>query len=135
MDFCRPSLRDQTLFYTLRNGPNGELQRVCEEIERSMNEQRGNNRTVRTVNVEMVEKNTFTFGSLSRSDKVGSETFKSCPVCLFEFSPEDDVLKLPCEHLFHPDCVNLWIRQSPYCPLCRENLTAICSSSDQNTIL
>ncbi|KAH0681680.1 hypothetical protein KY285_021943 [Solanum tuberosum] len=42
-----------------------------------------------------------------------------CSVCLDELGEETDVLRLPCSHLFHAECITKWLQNSHYCPLCR----------------
>ncbi|KAH7282285.1 hypothetical protein KP509_35G023500 [Ceratopteris richardii] len=46
-----------------------------------------------------------------------------CSVCLSEFK-EGEVLRLmpSCGHLFHKDCIDLWLLSNLTCPLCRSVL-------------
>ncbi|TDH64853.1 uncharacterized protein CCR75_000452 [Bremia lactucae] len=50
------------------------------------------------------------------------ENCAECPVCKDSFAVGDDVHRLPCEHLFHPDCILPWLKQHNSCPLCRFEL-------------
>ncbi|KAK6133688.1 hypothetical protein DH2020_032598 [Rehmannia glutinosa] len=43
----------------------------------------------------------------------------ACVVCMEEFSGECEVVSMPCEHVFHEDCIKKWLRTSHYCPVCR----------------
>ena len=47
-----------------------------------------------------------------------------CAVCLTEFSNEEKIRELPCNHIYHEECVYSWFVKSkrPVCPLCRYNL-------------
>lgn len=57
--------------------------------------------------------------------KADSETFlgESCTVCLLAFEKDDEVTVLPCEHLFHRDCIGKWLTErKPACPLCNEEV-------------
>lgn len=46
-----------------------------------------------------------------------------CPICLADFEPLDNVMVLPCRHVFHPGCLGQWLLQSEACPLrCRGNV-------------
>ena len=38
-------------------------------------------------------------------------TCDSCVICLVDFSDGDDVMQLPCRHLFHPACIRPWFTQ------------------------
>ncbi|CEJ85602.1 hypothetical protein VHEMI03821 [[Torrubiella] hemipterigena] len=43
-----------------------------------------------------------------------------CSICTEDFNFGDDVRVLPCQHQFHPDCIDPWlINVSGTCPLCR----------------
>ncbi|XP_069152470.1 E3 ubiquitin-protein ligase MPSR1-like [Solanum lycopersicum] len=42
-----------------------------------------------------------------------------CLICLDELGEETDVLRLPCSHMFHAECITKWLQNSHYCPLCR----------------
>ncbi|XP_077993507.1 uncharacterized protein LOC144447381 [Glandiceps talaboti] len=48
----------------------------------------------------------------------------TCAICQCEYSVDDTVNKLPCEHLFHPMCITAWLQKSGTCPVCRHILNA-----------
>jgi len=60
--------------------------------------------------------------------KVTEEFLKSCKeiaecsVCKEEFKKSDEVNQLPCNHVFHPDCIIPWLKQHNSCPTCRFEL-------------
>lgn len=41
---------------------------------------------------------------------LAASSSNECPVCKDDFSIGDEVKKLPCEHIFHPDCVVTWLK-------------------------
>jgi hypothetical protein len=46
-----------------------------------------------------------------------------CSICTDEFNKGEDIRVLPCNHVFHPACVDPWLLDvSGTCPLCRINL-------------
>lgn len=47
----------------------------------------------------------------------------TCPICLDDFvSHETNIRQLPCRHIFHPDCVDAYLRDnSSLCPLCKKS--------------
>jgi len=43
-----------------------------------------------------------------------------CMICFDEFNVEQSVLKLPCNHLYHKDCIVPYFKEhSNKCPSCR----------------
>lgn len=55
--------------------------------------------------------------------KAGEKEFSSpieCAVCLESFKVGDKCRLLPnCQHCFHAPCVDVWLRETPFCPVCR----------------
>jgi E3 ubiquitin-protein ligase RNF38/44 len=47
----------------------------------------------------------------------------SCPICLDEFEAKQQLLRLPCNHRFHSDCLMPWIKSHALCPICRFDLS------------
>jgi ankyrin repeat protein len=50
---------------------------------------------------------------------VAPETFPQCVICLCDFVMGDEVCRLPCPHLFHKECGEMWFSVNPLCPLCK----------------
>merc|ERR1712083_111188 len=51
------------------------------------------------------------------------DRYSSCSICLEEFENGEKLVKLPCSHYFHPDCINPWLTErQPTCPLCKANV-------------
>ncbi|KAJ5655309.1 hypothetical protein N7507_007259, partial [Penicillium longicatenatum] len=47
----------------------------------------------------------------------------SCPICTDDFIKGQDLRVLPCQHQFHPECIDPWlVNVSGTCPLCRIDL-------------
>nr|VDD07045.1 unnamed protein product [Brassica oleracea] len=42
-----------------------------------------------------------------------------CCICLGKYGDKDEqIRKLECLHVFHPECIEMWLRIKPSCPLC-----------------
>ncbi|CAN6581991.1 unnamed protein product [Malus baccata var. baccata] len=68
--------------------------------------------------------------------KLGKEELE-CAVCLNEFE-DDEMLRLipKCDHVFHTDCIDVWLMSHTTCPVCRANLVPQpCDSAPQLTEL
>ncbi|XP_055802056.1 probable E3 ubiquitin-protein ligase ZFP1 [Solanum dulcamara] len=48
------------------------------------------------------------------ADEINSND--ECLVCLDEIGEETQVLRLPCSHMFHGECITKWLEKSHYCP-------------------
>ncbi|GMH26772.1 hypothetical protein Nepgr_028615 [Nepenthes gracilis] len=46
-----------------------------------------------------------------------------CAICLCDFD-DDDLLRLltGCSHVFHQECIDLWLKSHKSCPICRRSL-------------
>ena len=46
---------------------------------------------------------------------------KKCEICLFKIK-ENEIIKLfSCnKHIFHMDCIKLWLEKRKKCPICKE---------------
>ncbi|GFF39964.1 putative RING finger protein [Aspergillus udagawae] len=54
-----------------------------------------------------------------------------CSICMEQLRDDEDVRPLPCEHIFHPACVDPWLtRYRTSCPLCRVSLVEHDGKSD-----
>lgn len=53
----------------------------------------------------------------------GLETYKGpfCMICMDGFG-EKDAIRLSCSHIFHEECLLLWLNQKDTCPLCRRSV-------------
>ncbi|KAK4368759.1 hypothetical protein RND71_012551 [Anisodus tanguticus] len=102
----------QNLLYTwhLRNSPNG----TPIDPRVSANEQGLDPSIIKSFP-------TFTYSSVKdyRKEKYGLE----CAICLVEFE-DDSLLRLitSCNHVYHQDCIDLWLESHKTCPVCRTSL-------------
>ncbi|TRY49960.1 Zinc finger, RING/FYVE/PHD-type domain containing protein [Cryptosporidium tyzzeri] len=46
----------------------------------------------------------------------------NCIICLNDFSSFEMARCLPCNHVFHDDCIDMWLLRNAVCPLCQASL-------------
>lgn len=57
---------------------------------------------------------------ISSLPRVRSRIFhKQCPVCLEDFEPGSEAVQLPCNHLYHEECLKPWMEEHNTCAVCR----------------
>jgi len=47
---------------------------------------------------------------------------EECALCLEEYKDGEEILQLPCSHIFHEGCLGPWLVRSLLCPLCKQDL-------------
>ncbi|KAM3716413.1 E3 ubiquitin-protein ligase synoviolin [Dirofilaria immitis] len=48
----------------------------------------------------------------------------TCIICREEMTPISGAKKLPCNHIFHPNCLRSWFQRQQSCPTCRTDILA-----------
>ncbi|KAA8540025.1 hypothetical protein F0562_026717 [Nyssa sinensis] len=57
---------------------------------------------------------------LGESRRLPNPNDNTCPICLSEYRPKETLRSLPeCQHFFHADCIDEWLRLNATCPVCR----------------
>jgi hypothetical protein len=46
-----------------------------------------------------------------------------CLICLSDFQIGDNASTLPCLHIFHSNCLEKWINQQKWCPICKYDVS------------
>ena len=60
---------------------------------------------------------------LSKEDHdEGSFGVPSCSICLGEYEEGERLVRLPCDHVYHEECISAWADNHVRCPLCNYDL-------------
>jgi len=57
-----------------------------------------------------------------------------CAICLTDYEDGEQLRVLPCEHFFHPPCVDQWLRTHNACPMCKAAVDPDPERSDEAQI-
>lgn len=81
---------------------------------------------IKNVRVELSAVNKMvpaTVSSIETLEKVrfekGLSNMEEFRICLDWFQDGVQVSRMPCQHIFHGDCIATWLKTSHFCPLCR----------------
>ncbi|KAG2299197.1 hypothetical protein Bca4012_010762 [Brassica carinata] len=70
-------------------------------------------------------------GESKRLPKIDDVT---CAICLSEYEPKETLRTIPlCQHCFHADCIDEWLKLNGTCPVCRNSPEQILSSENINS--
>mmetsp|Transcript_21249 Transcript_21249/g.27402 ORF Transcript_21249/g.27402 Transcript_21249/m.27402 type:complete len:670 (+) Transcript_21249:171-2180(+) len=47
---------------------------------------------------------------------------KECCICMVDFQSSDEIVATECDHVFHKQCCQEWLRQACTCPVCRTDI-------------
>ncbi|OIV90656.1 hypothetical protein TanjilG_01737 [Lupinus angustifolius] len=62
--------------------------------------------------------------SISSNGEFGERSFCECAICLNEFQENEKLRIVPnCSHVFHIDCIDIWLQNNANCPLCRTSIS------------
>ncbi|KAB2047896.1 hypothetical protein ES319_A13G077700v1, partial [Gossypium barbadense] len=75
-------------------------------------------------NYGMIPAKESLFKEMLKTVRIEAGDEEDCMICLEELEVGFDASRMPCSHTFHGDCIEKWLRQSHYCPICRFEMPA-----------
>jgi hypothetical protein len=76
--------------------------------------------------------------SIVKMIKVNSEQRNAnprCSVCWEDFTAEERVAELPCNHIYHEPCIVPWMQSNNNCPICRRVFPGTVRTPRRNPII
>ncbi|XP_057809993.1 putative RING-H2 finger protein ATL21A [Salvia miltiorrhiza] len=59
---------------------------------------------------------------LGQSRRLPNPNDNTCSICLSDYQPQETVKSIPeCNHYFHANCIDEWLKLNGTCPLCRNS--------------
>ena len=59
---------------------------------------------------------------LGESWELPNPNDNTCPICLSEYKPKETLRTIPeCNHYFHVNCIDEWLKINTTCPVCRNS--------------
>ncbi|BGP15185.1 hypothetical protein JCM10213_008674 [Rhodosporidiobolus nylandii] len=52
-------------------------------------------------------------------DLLDADSITTCSICQDAYQLDEEVIALPCKHIYHTDCLVPWLKTSGTCPTCR----------------
>ncbi|KAM3282509.1 hypothetical protein P3S67_026154 [Capsicum chacoense] len=75
-----------------------------------------------TIGLDDLTIQSYTKVVLGESWRVPGPNHGICPICLADYHPKETVKCIPeCEHCFHAECIDEWLKIKGTCPVCRNN--------------
>lgn len=63
-------------------------------------------------------------GEQDENNQDSTPTATCCSICLGDYEQGEKLTQLPCQHVYHPDCIASWTVEHTKCPLCNYDLAA-----------
>lgn len=60
---------------------------------------------------------------------------QKCSICLDQMTADTNNCKLHCNHVFHVDCIDTWLKKGTNCPECRESQFEKCDHCENGKIM
>ncbi|ANM70388.1 E3 ubiquitin ligase BIG BROTHER-like protein [Arabidopsis thaliana] len=45
-----------------------------------------------------------------------------CSICLVDYEKGDKIMTLPCNHIYHKDCISYWFKENRVCCVCKREV-------------
>ena len=75
------------------------------------------------------------YGSVSENEKkIEFEEIPHCSICLGEYEEGEELLKLPCNHVYHDECITSWTSNHVKCPLCNFDLESVPADTTEEVV-
>lgn len=70
---------------------------------------------------------TSSSSSLSRKPEPEKKEDERCSICLGPYERREILCRLPCMHVFHKECVVIWLKSNKCCPIDKIEVCSVCT--------
>lgn len=50
------------------------------------------------------------------------DLINECSICMDDYKHDDKITELVCNHIYHHDCIIMWLNRNNSCPICKRNM-------------
>ena len=68
-----------------------------------------------------VQINKLRMSTFDQCDENTQNENVDCPICYVGYEKTDKIRYLKCNHFYHKDCIDVWLKNKPLCPICKSN--------------
>ena len=110
----RRSLSDDNIINVNENNENSNADLLLDELleDNNLFEQNDTQEILRYIPTSIV-----------KEQKKSTDNNNKCVICLSEFQVGEKESTLPCLHIFHSECIEKWIREKKWCPVCKFDIS------------
>lgn len=87
----------------------------------SFNDNRNHSRPVKKSVLKKIRTFPLAENNCKKNDK-GILEMPTCSVCFNQMKLKENVMLIPCGHMYHPNCLKPWFENNNTCPVCRYEL-------------
>ena len=109
--FRNPMANDSSIADTFTHIGNIRPSNLSTVLEQSFNEE--------SVFKDVIDDDEFlTLRPIKYKDS--NKNNNTCPILVCDFEEDDDIIELPCKHVYNPNAIEKWLKEeSNVCPVCR----------------